>query len=210
VRTFVLCAVAVAIGWSAADAARATPIGPNCGTCQGSVYEISSTGVPISTAGPTDIWEITLSIQTSGYDGGGSFIDNVALKVSSQLVSADLISAPGGVMNWVELLGGLNANGCNGAGSGFDCAMAIAINPSVAVPSGSTYTWVFHLEIADGGLFTGVDASSIKARYVDSHRHKVGALVSENLTLTTVPEPGTAMLLLLGASLLAARRPRTT
>jgi hypothetical protein len=85
--------------------------------------------------------------------------------------------------------------------------MAIAINPSIAVPNG-TYQWVFELEIASGGLFTGVDFSSVKARYVDSRRRKVGALVSENLSLSLVPEPSTAMLLLSGMALLGTRRTR--
>jgi hypothetical protein len=194
----------------AAGASQAAPIGPSCGTCQGSTYDVSYSGVPISTTGATDTWQITLTIGTSGYNGGGSFIDSVAVKVSSALVSVDLVSAPGGIMNWVDLLGGLNAKGCTGTpgGSGFDCATAIAINPSVAVPSGGAYQWVFLLEIESGGLFTGVDLSTVKARYVDSHRSKVGALVSENLTLTQVPEPGTAMLLFAGVVLLAARRNR--
>jgi PEP-CTERM motif len=194
--------------WGVAPRAEATPIGPSCGTCQGSTYDLSYTGVPISSSGGVDTWEITMTINTSGYNGGGSFIDSVALKVSSELLGADLISAPGGVMNWVEILGGLNGSGCNGNGSGFDCAMVMAINPSVAVPNGTPYTWVFHLDIASGGLFTGIDTSSIKARYVDPRRRKVGALVSENLTLTQVPEPGSAILLLLGTSMLAARHRR--
>jgi hypothetical protein len=206
-----ICAVlaAAAVGWlGAAQRAEATPIGPNCGTCQGSIYDLSYTGVPISSSGGVDTWEITLTIDANAYNGGGSYIDSVALKVSSQLLSADLISAPGGVLNWVELLGGLNGSGCSGNGSGFDCAMALAINPTIAVPSGTPLTWVFQLGIESGGLFTGVELSSVKARYVDGQRHKVGALVSENLTLTQVPEPGAATLLLIGTSLLATRRRR--
>src|SRR4030095_7325653 len=123
----------------------------------------------------------TLTIDANAYNGGGSYIDSVALKVSSQLLSADLISAPGGVLNWVELLGGLNGSGCSGSGSGFDCAMAMAIHPTITVRSGTPLVWVFPLGIESGGLFSGIDLSSVKARYVDSRRTKVGALVSENL-----------------------------
>jgi predicted amidohydrolase len=49
---------------------------------------------------------------------------------------------------------------------------------------------------------------SVKARYVDDDGVKVGALVSEDITLTIVPEPTTALLLALGGSILAARRSR--
>ena len=184
--------------------AGASSIGPSCGTCQGSGYTITYSATPIATTPTTDVWEIAYSIDTTGYAGGGAFLDTVSLKVSSSIVMADLVSAPGGVANWVEILGGLNGSGCSGAGSGFDCATAIALSPT-PVPAG-TYTWLFQVEVARGGLFLGVDQSSVKARYVDSHRHKVGALVSEGITLSAVPEPSTAMLVLLGAGVLGARR----
>jgi hypothetical protein len=199
---------AAALAFVAGVEAGATPIGPSCGTCQGSIYEISYSGVAISTAGPTDTWQITYTIDTTGYNViGGTHLDTVALKVSAQLVSANLVSAPGGVALWNETLGGLNASGCSGAGSGFDCVEATSVGTSPAVPGG-IYTWVFDLEIADGGLFTGLDLASIKARYVDDAGTKVGDLVSENITLTLVPEPSTALLVLLGATLLGARRQR--
>jgi hypothetical protein len=180
-----------------ATSAEATPIGPSCGTCQGSIYDLTYSGVAISTAGPTDTWRITLTIATAGYNAGGTHLDTVALKVSAQLVSANLVTAPGGVGLWNETLGGLNAGGCNGSGGGFDCVEATSVGTSPAVP-GATYTWVFDLEIADGGLFTGLLASSIKARYVNDAGGKVGDLVSENITLS-VPEPAFGLLLLAAA-----------
>ncbi len=116
------------------------------------------------------------------------------------------MTAPGGVGLWNETLGGLNASGCNGAGSGFDCVEATSVGTSPAVPGG-TYTWVFDLEIADGGLFVSPNPgqSSIKARYVDNGGSKVGDLVSENITLS-VPEPGVALLLGAGVLCAVARR----
>jgi hypothetical protein len=196
-----------ALGLIAAPDASATPIGPACGTCQGSIYEIAYDGVPVATTATTETWRITYTIDTSGYDGGGTRLDTVALKVSAQLVDADLVAAPGGVGLWNEFLGGLNAGGCSGSGSGFDCVEATSIGTSPVVPGG-VYTWVFDLEIANGGLFT-VDDSSVKARYVDEAGDKVGDLVSESIMLTLVPEPGTALLVAAGASLLAARRTRS-
>jgi hypothetical protein len=41
-------------------------------------------------------------------------------------------------------------------------------------------------------------AASIKARYVNVDGAKVGDLVSENITLQPIPEPGTALLLVFG------------
>jgi hypothetical protein len=177
-----------------ASQAGATPIGPGCGTCQGSIYELSYDPTPVATSATTETWRITYTIDTSGYNGTGAYINTVALKVSSSFVDASLVAAPGGVALWNEIYGGLNAAGCSGSGSGFDC-VAFHANLSLApsVPGG-TYTWVFDIEITSGGLLTGTDEASVKARYVSSTGLKVGALVSENTTLS-VPEPATALLL---------------
>jgi hypothetical protein len=119
-----------------------------------------------------------------------------------------LVSAPGGVANWVEMYGGLSAAGCSGSGSGYDCvrfAASLALAP--AVPGG-IYTWVFDIEVPTGTLFTGLDEASVKARYVRHNGVKAGALVSEGITLTNLPEPSAALLLV--AALAAwGRRPRT-
>lgn len=53
----------------------------------------------------------------------------------------------------------------------------------------------------NGLLFTDPLEASIKARYVNSTGAKVGALVSENITLQTPSVPEPASLLLLGAGL---------
>jgi hypothetical protein len=189
-------------------AANATPIGPSCGTCQGAIYELSYGGAPVATTATTETWQITYTIDTTGYNGGGTHLFNVALKVSANLLDADLISAPGGVGNWVERLGGLNANGCMGSGTnGFDCVRVTSIGVSPVVPGG-TYTWVFELEVETGGLFVEVDQASIKARYVDDNGDKVGDIVSEGTTLTLVPEPTTLGLLALGVLGLGFARSR--
>jgi PEP-CTERM motif-containing protein len=202
-------ASAIALGalLFASAPAGATPIGPSCGTCQGSIYEISTTTTPLSSTLTTQTWRITYTIDTTGYNGGGTHLDSVALKVSSALLAATLVSAPGGVGQWVETLGGINAGGCSGSGGGFDCAEATSVGTSPVVP-GSTYTWIFDLTMSTGGLLTGTGQSTVKARYVDDAGSKVGALVSEGITLTIVPEPSTAVLLVIGGTLLGARRRR--
>ena len=172
----------------AASSAGATPIGPSCGSCQGSLYDLTYSGSPISTTATTETFRISYTIDAAGYTGAGTFLDTVALKVSSSLVNATLTSAPGGVANWVEMLGGLNSAGCSGAGGGYDCVRVAALVNAPIVPGG-TYEWVFDIEVATGTLFTGPGESSVKARYVNSAGGKVGALVSEGVTLS-VPEPG--------------------
>jgi len=182
--------------------ASATPIGPSCDTCQGSIYDLTYDPTPVATTSTTDTWRITLSIDTSGYTGLGTYLNTVAVKVSSSFLDAELVAAPGGVASWVEMTGGLAAAGCTGSGSGYDCvrwATTQALAPTVP---GSTYEWVFDVTVPTGMLFVDDGKASVKARYVNVAGLKVGDLVSENVSLS-VPEPATALLL---AHAAAARR----
>jgi hypothetical protein len=183
-------------GVAVASDAGATPIGPSCGSCQGSIYDLTYSGAPIASTVTTETFRITLTIDTSGYNGAGTNINTVALKVSSSFVSAALVTAPGGAGNWVQMYGGLNAAGCSGSGSGYDCVRVALIANAPPVPAG-TYTWEFDIEVSTGTLFTGVGESSVKARYGNGSVLKVGDLVSENITLS-VPEPSLALLFAAG------------
>jgi hypothetical protein len=177
-------------------------------TFQGTVWSLSTSGVDLDANPLTETFRVTLGVDTSGYTGTGSFLDEVAIKVSSSLLGASLFSAPGGVANWTLVAGGISAGGCSGAGSGFECADSLTVAGGAAVPGG-VYSWVFDLQMNNGALFTGALESSVKGRFVDASGAKVGAIVSENVTLTTaVPEPETYAMLLAGLGLLgfAARR----
>lgn len=181
---------------------NASTIGPDCTTCQGSTYTLTNLGLAptdLNTAdGSFDTWRIALTIDTSGYTGSGVEIDQVAIKVSSSVDAASLVSAPG---VWYQpVYGGLNSNGCSGSGSGFECTNGVGILAPLM-------TWVFDVDIASP-LFTGIDQASIKVRYVDEDKYKAGALVSEDISLSEVPEPATLSLLALGGGAVFLRRRR--
>jgi len=195
--------------------AMADPIGPICDneTCQGSFYAITYSGSALPDSDPAnETFRIFLDIYTGFYNGGGSFLDNVSIKVASSVVSWSLVAAPGAETNWTSHDGGIDANGCSDSGGGFICVdFTGAAGDRLAVPYlPSAYEWAFDVTVANGKLFTDPLESSIKARYINGDGAKVGDLVSENITLQTggcpptvcvqqsVPEPATLALLGIG------------
>ena len=211
VRVVLLAFVAIAMS---STLARAGSIGPTCGSCQGSIYTLENLGlapIDLYTADNSfDTWRIALTIDTSDYTGSGVRIDEVAVKVSSSANTAKLVDAPGGVALWQLVPGGLNANGCSGSGSGFECSDWIVGSVGGAVIPGPLLTWIFDIDISSP-LLSGTNQASIKARYVNDTNGKVGALLSENITLgppVGVPEPGTLALLAIGVAAMVARRRR--
>lgn len=179
--------------------------GSSCASCEGAAYTLTYSGSPISFTSTTQTFQITLDVNDSAYDGGGSFLNAVAIKVAppSDLVSVSLVSAPSGFSLIMDT--GLNAEGCAGGSGGFLCAQSSGNGVSVA---GGPYDFVYDVTVDTGTLLTGTTAASAKARYVNSDGNKVGALFSENITLqtaTATPEPNSALMLgagLLGFSLL--------
>src|SRR5690242_6945313 len=82
----------------------ADPIGPDCDTCQGSIYLLQYDPNNTTVDGVTgdSIYDVFLTIDTSGYNGGGTFIDSVSIKVSSSVdfSTSSLVDAPGGAGAW--------------------------------------------------------------------------------------------------------------
>ncbi|CAI8829423.1 PEP-CTERM domain protein [Methylocaldum szegediense] len=184
------------------------------------------------------LYRVTLTVDTSGIPGyltgqgktGPFYIDAVAVKVSSEVISAILVDAPdasgnqGGQSNWQIVPGGLNANGCSGAGSGFECADWMTLG-SFGVPvetDDNLLSWTFEITVAAGQFFgfegTTDDPASIKMRFLDGSGKKVDKLLSENIWIqeplvppptgpddppptggdNPVPEPGVLSLLVAG------------
>lgn len=181
-------------------------------TFEGASYTLEYSGFALPDLDSLhETFRISLNIDTNTYSGGGSFLDNVAIKVSSSVVDQSLFSAPGGVADWTVQSGGLNANGCSGSGSGFVCANGLAnLGKGVAVTTGNgigtDYSLVFDITLDNGALFTDPTLSSIKARYVDGLGEKAGDLLGANILL--VPEPEIYAMMVVGLGLVGfmARR----
>lgn len=210
----VLCLVLGSLAMTALPS-LADPIGPNCGTCQGSIYTLQY--ALESTSGGNSTYDITYTIDTTGYNGGGTNLDSAAVKVVSQFPSAlELDSAPGGTSNWSVMDGGISAAGCDGSGNGFVCSSATATGGVGAYDAvGGTLVWIFDVTVPTGSLITSSFGASIKARYVDSSDNKVGGLVSEDITLQPgtpppppppVPEPVSLLLFGSGFAVMLAKK----
>ena len=108
-----LAALAFVSGLVAAPAAFA-----DTNSFQGTFWSLSYSGVALPDSDSAhETFRITLSVDTDGYTGDGSYLDQIGLKVSSKApFSQTLISAPGGVAAWSLVSGGISANGCSGNG----------------------------------------------------------------------------------------------
>lgn len=135
-----------------------------------------------TTNGADKVYKVYFTIDTSLYNGGGSYIDAVLVKIASEvdLPPSTLLAAPGATNDWTLTAGGLAAAGCKtGGDSGALCAQ----DGQSAPVSGGPYTWEFAYATTGSSLLLGTLASDIKAEYVDGSGNKVGALVSEGITL---------------------------
>src|SRR2546426_12173671 len=65
-KKFITGAGALLLVLVLAPTLKADPIGPDCGTCQGSIYTLELLGNP-----STNVYDVRLEIDTSGYNGGG-------------------------------------------------------------------------------------------------------------------------------------------
>jgi len=207
---------AVALALVASGAASATAIGENCATCQGSLFTLQYDADPVATSATTQTFRITLTIDTTGYHGGGIGIDTVAIQVTNGGdglgARSHLLWAPTALSNLRNFVNqGLARAGCSSGGSGFDC-VRVATN-GVIPRVGGLLVWKWDLEVERGTLATGPSAANLRVRYVDSLRRKAGDLVCEPITLDptghVVPEPSSLGLAAMGMAVLALHTRRS-
>ncbi len=188
----------------------ASTINSDCATCAGAAYDISY--LPVSSGGGVDVVDVKITAILDTYTGGGDKLSAIAVKVASSIIGFDLISAPLNSGTWTEVAGGLNSNGCSGAGSGDACAESLAVGAAVA---NTPLEFVFRISMITGSLFTGEGEASLKVLYTLASKH-AGPNLSEKFTLipdvpdTSVPEPSTFFSLAAGLIGFAAIRRRTT
>jgi hypothetical protein len=166
----------------------------NCASCAGATYDLTYSTISIGAT--TDVFNIYVTADTSGYTAGGEYLYAMAPKVSSSVIAFSLLYAPvsyPGGSGWESFAGGLNSGGCDEAGLGYNCTQSTGLGSSL---TGDIHKFAWQIILDHGSLFTGPGEASLKAMYVNSQGGFEGPLLSNSGTLTEspVPEPTTFML----------------
>lgn len=189
--------------------AKADTIGPTgCGnnSCFGSSYTLT-----YNTTSNPDVFDIFLTVDTTGYTKASTdLLNSVSLKLVAQSSSISSVSLVAPIPTGFDTTGagGLNANGCGGAGGGFFCSESSGLGLEVG-HAGDIYTFEWQLTLTDPNkLFTALNQAEVKALYVQGTGRNAGkqsGVTSEPITLSEdpgtspVPEPSSLMLLGTGA-----------
>jgi len=147
----------------------------------------------------TETYRVRLRADTTNYTDTGSFISNVAVKISDSVIgNMVLTSAPQGTIleNWTYFPGGISGKGCSGKGGGWGCFDFAEYDLVFGAEVGGILQWEFEMDVPEGGLLSEL---GFKAHYLNDDGSKNG--IGEGYV--PVPEPSTLILLLSGTGLLA-------
>jgi hypothetical protein len=176
-------------------------------------WSLTYSGAALPDSDPTSAsYLIKLGLDTDGYHGKASFLDQLALKTITPFADISLVSAPSGLDAWGSP-GGLSGWGCHAGG--FACADSLqSLNGGKGLSLSSSngvgiddYSWVFRVTVKDGKPLDKPGADAIfLTRLVDDNGFKAGPLGAGPLSLTVsaVPEPGAYAMMLAGLGMIGA------
>ena len=185
-----LClSVSVIVLWSAASQAVTSLTLDNCSGCKGSDLTLAVTDNGDGT------FKVDYSFDTTTFNDTFIGLGQIGFKTITGWTSAELISAPGGLGNWSDVLEApVNSNGspCSTGGDSTDKICIYAKNSIFDVRPNGTYTWSF--KITGGTLlptsdwhFGGQWCNTVTLSDCKGNIISIGAS-------TPVPEPTAALL----------------
>jgi hypothetical protein len=202
-----LLALLLCAGFAApAHAASVTIDSTNCNSsagCYGLSWTLSVTAGTFTTLLDTYEYAAVLKVTDDDLVAGNptAVISAVDFKVSNSVTNAELVSAPTALTAWKTYTNVLNSGGCSGPNAGFVCSQSPS-NPAsfTALTTPLIWTWYFN---TDDAIYADLFGAHIGAKLTDL------STPGKLLSATAVPEPGTLVLLGLGAAAMMARRRQT-